>query len=61
MNPLKEHLKNKNKNKDKFIAYKYLEECNLNDNYNWFYLMHLINIEKKKYNSKCFLIAYQSL
>lgn len=34
MNPLKEHLKNKNKYK--FIAYKYLEECNLNDNYNWF-------------------------
>lgn len=36
MNPLKEHLKNNNKNKYKFIAYIYLEECNLNDNYNWF-------------------------
>lgn len=36
MNPLKENLKNKNKYK--FIAYKYryLEECNLNDNSNWF-------------------------
>lgn len=36
MNLLKEYLKNKNKYKFIVYKYRYLEECNLNDNFNWF-------------------------